>query len=150
MVGGSGPERTLPLVARFADVWSAQLLSPDGVRDRSAFLDGLLGEAGRHPGDVRRTLNAWVVCGRTNEELDDRLRGIRRFGPWQHLPLDQLLDKLREWSALIGTPEQIVTQIHAYEAAGIAELSVQWPDVDDVEGLEVLAREVLPHLATMS
>ena len=65
MIGGSGPKRTLPLVARFADIWNAQMLTPDGVRERSSLLDELLVAAGRHPGDVRRTFNAFVVCGRT-------------------------------------------------------------------------------------
>jgi len=145
MVGGSGPKRTLPLVARFADVWNAQQLDPDGVRERSAMLDGLLREAGRSPGDVRRTMNAWVVCGRTPAEMEDRLRGYRRLGGWEDLPGDELLDVLRGWSAIVGTPEEVVAQIQAYAAAGIAELSIQWPGVDDIEGLEVVAAEVLPH-----
>jgi len=148
MVGGSGPRRTLPLVARFADFWSAQELSPDGVRERSAVLDGLLAAAGRRPGDVRRTMNAWVVCGRTPSELEDRLRGYRRYAALANLPLERLLEELRTgWLALVGTPEEVVARIEAYAAAGIAELSIQWPGVDDVEGLEVLAAEVLPRLA---
>ena len=47
MVGSSGPRRGLPLVARYADVWNAQQLTPEQVRERSAVLDRLLGAAGR-------------------------------------------------------------------------------------------------------
>jgi alkanesulfonate monooxygenase SsuD/methylene tetrahydromethanopterin reductase-like flavin-dependent oxidoreductase (luciferase family) len=148
MVGGSGPRRSLPLVARFADVWSAQELSSDGVRERSALLDGLLAAGGRRPGDVRRTMNVWVVCGRTPSEFEDRVRGYRRWAALADVPLDQLLEKLRTaFMALVGTPEEVVAQIQAYAAAGITELSIQWPGVDDIEGLEVLAAEVLPRLA---
>jgi alkanesulfonate monooxygenase SsuD/methylene tetrahydromethanopterin reductase-like flavin-dependent oxidoreductase (luciferase family) len=148
MIGGSGPRRTLPLVARYADVWNAQELTPEQVRERSAALDGLLRAAGRHPGAVRRTMNAWVICGRMPAEFEARVRGFRRFAPLHDVPLDHLLEQLRtDWHAIVGTPEEVVTRLRAYEAAGIAELSVQWPGVDDVEGLEVLAAEVMPRLS---
>jgi alkanesulfonate monooxygenase SsuD/methylene tetrahydromethanopterin reductase-like flavin-dependent oxidoreductase (luciferase family) len=148
MVGGTGPRRTLPLVARYADVWSAQELSPDGVRERSAMLDGMLVAGGRRPIDVRRTMNAWVICGRTPGEFEDRLRGYRRYASLADLSLERLLEELRTgWQALVGTPGEVVNQIQAYAAAGISEFCIQWPGVDDTEGLEVLAAEVLPHLA---
>ena len=147
MVGSSGPRRGLPLVARYADVWGAQQLTPEQVRERSAMLDRLLGEAGRHPGDVRRVLTAPVVCGRTPAELEARVRGFRRFGPIAELPLEQLLATLREvFVPLVGTPEEVAAQLRAYGEAGIAEVALQWFDAEDVEGLEVLAREILPRV----
>ena len=92
-------------------------------------------------------MNAWEVCGRTPDEFDRRLRGQRRHAPFAALPRDRLPEELwTDWSAILGTPEEVVSQIRAYEAAGIAELSVQWPGVDDIKGLEVLAAEALPHL----
>jgi alkanesulfonate monooxygenase SsuD/methylene tetrahydromethanopterin reductase-like flavin-dependent oxidoreductase (luciferase family) len=149
MVGSSGPRRGLPMVARYADVWSAQQLTPEQLRERSAMLDRLLGEAGRHPGDVRRVLNAPVVCGRTPAELEARVQGFRRFGPAAEQPLEQLLAMLREvFVPLVGTPEEVAAQLRAYGDAGVAEVSLQWFDAADVEGLEVLAREVLPRVTT--
>ena len=32
MIGGNGPKRTLPLVARYADMWNGVFLSPEGFR----------------------------------------------------------------------------------------------------------------------
>ena len=149
LVGASGPRYGLPLVARYADVWSTQQLTPEPVRERSAELDRLLRETGRQPSDVRRTFNAPVVCGRTPAELEARVRGFRRYGDCAALSLDEVLATLREWFVpLIGTPQEVVAQIQAYEAAGIAEVTLQWCAVDDVEGLEVLAAEVLPQLAS--
>jgi alkanesulfonate monooxygenase SsuD/methylene tetrahydromethanopterin reductase-like flavin-dependent oxidoreductase (luciferase family) len=146
LVGAIGPRRGLPLVARFADVWSAQLLSPEEVRERSATLDDLLVAVGRRPNDVRRTFNAPIICGRTPTEWEDRLRGLRRGSWFADLSLDRLLDDLRGWPAIIGTPEEVVAQIRAYEAVGITEMTLQWFDLDDIEGLEILAAEVLPRL----
>jgi alkanesulfonate monooxygenase SsuD/methylene tetrahydromethanopterin reductase-like flavin-dependent oxidoreductase (luciferase family) len=147
MVGGSGPRRTLPLVARYADVWNAQLVSPEQLRERMALLDDLILAAGRQPGDIRRTLSVPVLCGRTPAELEDRVRGWRRYSIFADLPLDGVLDWCRQWPAIVGTPEEVVAQLRAYAAAGITELVVHWFGVDDLEGLEVLAGEVLPFLA---
>lgn len=56
MIGGVGLKRTLPLVARYADVWNAPFLMPDAYRNLSGELDRLLLEAGRRPEQVKRTL----------------------------------------------------------------------------------------------
>jgi F420-dependent oxidoreductase-like protein len=52
-IGGSGRRRTLPLVARFADVWHTYG-SPSQLASLSATLDGLAEEAGRSPGAILR------------------------------------------------------------------------------------------------
>jgi F420-dependent oxidoreductase-like protein len=52
-IGGTGPRRTLPLVARFADVWHG-FGTPNSLRDASARLDELAGEAGRDPATITR------------------------------------------------------------------------------------------------
>jgi alkanesulfonate monooxygenase SsuD/methylene tetrahydromethanopterin reductase-like flavin-dependent oxidoreductase (luciferase family) len=146
LIGGSGPKRTLPLVARFADIWNAHLVGPEQIRERSALLEALLEAEGRKPEDVRRTLNVPVLCWRTAEELEARLAGVRRFPPWRHLSAEEQVEKLRAWPALVGTPEEIVSQIRAFETAGINEISMQWFTPTDIEGLEILATEVLPHV----
>jgi alkanesulfonate monooxygenase SsuD/methylene tetrahydromethanopterin reductase-like flavin-dependent oxidoreductase (luciferase family) len=150
MVGGSGPQRTLPLVARYADVWNAQLVSPEQLRERMALLDDLILAAGRQPGDVRRTLSVPVLCGRTPAEMADRVRGWRRYAIFTDQPLEGILDWCRQWPAIVGTPEEVVAQIRAYADAGITELAVHWFGVDDLEGLQVLADEVLPYLGPVT
>jgi len=52
-VGGSGPRRTLPLVARYADVWHAWG-SPDSLQETNRRLDDLAAEAGRDPSSIMR------------------------------------------------------------------------------------------------
>ena len=146
MIGGSGPTRTMPLVARFADIWNAQVIGPEQVTERSVLLDRLLGAAGRWPEDVRRTLNVPILCWRTPTELESRLRGVRRWPTLRDLAAEHIVEDLRAWPALVGTPEEVVAQIRAFEAAGIAELSLQWCEMDDIEGLKMLAQEVLPQL----
>ena len=52
-IGGTGPTRTLPLAARFADVWHA-FGTPNSLGEASARLDTLAAEAGRDPASIMR------------------------------------------------------------------------------------------------
>jgi F420-dependent oxidoreductase-like protein len=52
-IGGTGPTRTLPLAARFADVWHS-FGSPGSLREANERLDRLATEAGRDPTSILR------------------------------------------------------------------------------------------------
>jgi F420-dependent oxidoreductase-like protein len=52
-IGGNGPKRTLPLVARYADVWHA-FGTPNSLAEASTRLDELAAAAGRQPSDILR------------------------------------------------------------------------------------------------
>ncbi len=148
LIGGSGPKRTLPLVARYGDIWNGQHLTSDEFRGRSAHLDELLRASGRQPSDVKRTLHISVFCGRDEAELERRLRWWRRYPDFATMLQDTLLGVLRSaFSTLIGPPESIIEQLRAYGEVGVEEVMVQWWTLDDIEGLEILADQVLPHLA---
>lgn len=148
MIGGNGPQRTLPLVARYADIWNAVVITPDDFRARSATLDELLRQAGRRPESVRRTLMQMFFLGRDDAELERRIGGLRARIPEL---ADQPISTVAAWlrtnrGALVGDPEQILEQIRAYAAAGVSELMLQWLDLDDLDGLRVIGEAVLPQL----
>ncbi len=52
-IGGTGPNRTLPLVARYADVWHAWG-TPNSLRESNARVDELAAAAGRDPAAILR------------------------------------------------------------------------------------------------
>jgi alkanesulfonate monooxygenase SsuD/methylene tetrahydromethanopterin reductase-like flavin-dependent oxidoreductase (luciferase family) len=52
-IGGNGPRRTLPLVARYADVWHAWG-SPNSLQDANHRIDELASAAGRDPSAIMR------------------------------------------------------------------------------------------------
>jgi F420-dependent oxidoreductase-like protein len=56
LIGGNGARRTLPLAARYADVWNALFMPAEDFHARSTQLDELLRAAGRKPEEVRRTI----------------------------------------------------------------------------------------------
>src|SRR6266540_753 len=77
LIGGSGPQRTLPLVARYADIWNGQLMTAIEFAERSALLDELVQAAGRQPEDVRRTMTFVAICGHNRAEIERRLQWTR-------------------------------------------------------------------------
>ncbi len=148
MIGGSGPRRTLPLVAKYADLWNASGMTADEVRERNALLDDLVIKAGRQPGDVGRTMMKFVLCGRDNAEYERRLVGLRRQTAYAEMSTDALLETARtQMKGIVGTPAEVAAQLREYEAAGMSEIMIQSFAVDDVEGWQVIADEVLPLLA---
>ena len=72
-IGGSGPRRTLPLVARYADVWHS-FGSPNSLRAASEQVDRLAVEAGRDPADIVRAASL---------SLDDPDTARRHAAKWR-------------------------------------------------------------------
>jgi alkanesulfonate monooxygenase SsuD/methylene tetrahydromethanopterin reductase-like flavin-dependent oxidoreductase (luciferase family) len=108
------------------------MIPPATVAELNAHLDELLREQGRRPEAVRRTLMARVVIGRDASEVQAKLG-------------DQSVDELRGRGAIVGTPAEIVDQLREVEATGIHTIMLQWLDgLDDLDGVELLARTVLP------
>jgi len=148
LIGGSGPRRTLPLVARYADIWNGQLLTPAEYADRNTVLDGLIRDAGRRPEQVRRTMAMVAICGRDPAEVEARLDWLRRTVPmFATMPLPELTGLFQQSvGAFIGTTEELTGQLRDYAAAGADEIILQWAGMDDIAGLTVLAEQVLPAL----
>lgn len=142
MVGCNGPKRTMPLAARYADIWNGGAAGPDAWRDKNAHLDTLLEREGRKPGDVKRTLMTGVFFGRTDGELERRVERLRAKVPDK--PPSEIVQMLRDSGGpIVGTPEEVRAQLKAYADAGVQEIMLQWLDLDDVEGIEAFAQEVL-------
>lgn len=71
-IGGNGPTRTLPLVARYADVWHAWG-SPDSLRQANARIDELAHQAGRDPSAIVRAGSLSL------DDLDTSRKHVAKF-----------------------------------------------------------------------
>lgn len=71
-IGGSGPKRTIPLVARYADVWHTWG-SPNSLAEANARINDLAAEAGRNPSDIMRA---------TSLSIDDLDQARKHLGKW--------------------------------------------------------------------
>ena len=91
-----------------------------------------------------------IICWRDTAELARRLQPYRRIFPeYVEMPLDALLNEVRAFftTVIVGGPDEVINQIRAYATVGVGELIIQWFGVEDLEGLQVLAEQVLPHVA---
>lgn len=136
VIGGNGPKRTLPLAARFADEWNAVFVPPARFRELSAHLDGLVEAQGRKPADVRRTLMVGSHYGRDAAEAEQLLSAA-------NTTREQALER----GLIVGTADDAIAQLRAFEEAGVQRIMVQWLALDDIERLEHFAANVLPAVA---
>ena len=94
-IGGTGPTRTLPLAARFADVWHA-FGTPNSLREASARLDTLAADAGRDPASIMRAGSL---------SLDDLETARRHAAKWRDAGFGYLV---------CGWPEAGDAQVEAF------------------------------------
>ncbi len=129
LIGGNGPRRTLPLAARFADEWNAVFIPPEKFAELNAHLDTLLHEQGRQPETVRRSIMVGTVFGRNEAEVRAKLSTSE--------------DEARASGRIVGTADQFAEQLGRYADAGVQRIMLQWLDLDDIDGLELLAQKLL-------
>lgn len=134
LIGGNGPQRTVPLAARYAQEWNGVMAPPATIAARNKQLDELLQQQGRQPNEIRRSFMTNIVFGRDDGEVQRRLEGRNA-------------DELHERGFIVGTANAVVEQIGAFADAGVERIMLQWLDLDDLDGLEALASTVLPQLS---
>jgi F420-dependent oxidoreductase-like protein len=101
LVGGSGEQRMLGIVARYADIWNTWG-RPDLIAHKSAVLDDFCARVGRDPSTIARSAQALVLINR--DAPDPAAQG---FPPM-----------------IGGSPAQLADTIAAYAAAGVDEFIV--------------------------
>jgi alkanesulfonate monooxygenase SsuD/methylene tetrahydromethanopterin reductase-like flavin-dependent oxidoreductase (luciferase family) len=123
------------LAARYADEWNAVYTPPGEFRRLTQELDRLLLEAGRRPEDVRRSLMTGCVFGVDPAEVRKK---VERRTHGRKTP-----DELRAKGVVVGMASEIRAQLAELEAAGVQRVMLQWLDLDDLSGIEAMARGIL-------
>ncbi|XVQ83477.1 LLM class F420-dependent oxidoreductase [Microbispora siamensis] len=132
IIGGGGAKRTPRLVARFADEYNVPFHLPE---DTAAAFDRVRKACDAAGRETVLLSAAQVVCaGRDEAEIARRAANIGRK-----------VDELRV-NGLAGTPQEIVDKIGRFAEMGAERLYLQVLDLDDLEHLELIAAEVLPHV----
>jgi F420-dependent oxidoreductase-like protein len=135
LIGGSGPNRTLPLTAKYADEWNVAFMPVQTYKERCALLDSLLRQNGRSPGDVKRSLMTRLIFGKDDAALKAVLRKQEN---------NANADDLIKRGLIVGTPSAVIDQLNGWVEAGVQRFMLQWLDMDNIADLEVIARDVLP------
>lgn len=138
LIGGNGPKRTLPLAAKYAKEWNAVFLTLETWKERTALLDDLLIAEGRQPGDVVRSMMTGVIFASDENALKAKLEEMNAKSD-----KEVTVESLRERGMMVGTPAMLVDQIGPFFEAGLSRVMLQWIDLDDMDGLEGLAKGVV-------
>ena len=137
-VGGVGEKRTLPLVAKYADVWNVPTYALAEIAPKLDVLEAECARIDRDPAAIRRSLEAVMVLAPDDAALvEAKAKGERRFaGPGWGL----------HEGGYVGTPNAIVDRIGEHVAAGITEFIFFLHDRAAPATLELLAGEVLSQV----
>ncbi len=147
LIGGNGVKRTLPLAARYADVWNGITLDVADWHERNQRLDDLLVQEGRQPGDVNRTMMLFAAVGHNDRALNEGLAWLRSPFGMQDATLAEMEQAVRGvWHNYVyGPPDALVERLQEYADAGVEEVMIQ-KGPNDIDGIHLIAEDVLPHV----
>jgi alkanesulfonate monooxygenase SsuD/methylene tetrahydromethanopterin reductase-like flavin-dependent oxidoreductase (luciferase family) len=137
-VGGVGEKFTLPLVARYADVWNVPTYALGELEHKVTVLRSICQDIGRDPSTIVLSVEAVLALAPDDaalpkvRELAEKRFGGPGFG-------------LRE-GGLVGTAPQIIDRIKQWEALGFGQLVLFTHDRASDQTLDLLASTVISEL----
>ncbi|WP_033342834.1 LLM class F420-dependent oxidoreductase [Catenuloplanes japonicus] len=134
IVGGRGAKSTPRLAALYADEYN---VPPDSV-EKCATQYALVREASEKHGRTKPPVvlgaSVAVACGRTDAEIKER-----------HALMQQV-SALPSEDAIYGPPDKVIKELTRFAEAGATKLYIRLRDLSDLDHLDLLASEVIPHL----
>ncbi|EWM68226.1 MULTISPECIES: LLM class F420-dependent oxidoreductase [unclassified Micromonospora] len=134
LLGGMGPKRTPRLAARYADEFNLPFVSVEDTVTQFQRVRDACAEIDRDPSTMAWSNALVLCCGRNEAEVKRRAEAIGRDP-----------DELRANGAA-GTPAEVVETLSRYAEAGSSRAYLQVLDLTDLDHLELVAAEVMPHV----
>jgi F420-dependent oxidoreductase-like protein len=135
IVGGGGAKKTPGLAARFAAEFNTPFLSPTDAAQQFTRVDEACQKIDRDPTSIRHTSALIVCCGEDDSVVARRAQAVG----WS-------VDDLRKFGAC-GSPDEVAERIGAWKAAGADTAYLQILDMQDLDHVRLIGREVAPRLA---
>jgi alkanesulfonate monooxygenase SsuD/methylene tetrahydromethanopterin reductase-like flavin-dependent oxidoreductase (luciferase family) len=136
MVGGVGEKKTLRTVARFADIWNAQV-GLDGAQHKIDVLRRHCDDAGRDIGEIELSIDSGPIIRDTTAEaraVVAALAAARGVAPPDP-------DSPYNW---VGSVDDLAERILGYTALGFTAVTCSFSPPYDEETMTRLIREVKP------
>jgi alkanesulfonate monooxygenase SsuD/methylene tetrahydromethanopterin reductase-like flavin-dependent oxidoreductase (luciferase family) len=137
LVGGSGPQKTLRTVARYADAWNTNG-HLDAVTTRVRTLEEHCAAVGRNPSTMERTISFPMLI------RDDRSAAETA---WRHLLRANGVEDAGNVPHLLGSPAAVAEVLRPYLGLGFSTIIVRMPAPYDRETIDRV-REVASLLAS--
>ncbi|MEU7715383.1 LLM class F420-dependent oxidoreductase [Micromonospora chalcea] len=134
LLGGMGPKRTPRLAARYADEFNLPFVSVEDTVTQFQRVRDACTEIDRDPSTMAWSNALVLCCGRNEAEVKRRAEAIGRDP-----------DELRANGAA-GTPAEVVETLGRYAETGSSRAYLQVLDLTDLDHLELVAAEVMPHV----
>ena len=132
LIGGGGEKVTLKLVAQYGDACNVNG-DLTTLERKFAILKDHCQTVGRDYNSIHRTASSLCIVGDTDEQA------LAKVPPMAKARFGSALD-----SALVGSPDTIRQRIAAYEAVGVQELLLMFPDAIQGDSIRRFAKE---HIA---
>lgn len=139
VVGGVGEKHTLPLVARYADVWNVPTYALGELERKLSVLRALCADIGRDPATIVMSVEAVMALSPDEATLPEvRAVAEKRFGgPGFGL----------QEGGLIGTAPMIVERLQHWRELGFGQVVLFTHDRGSDRTLELLASGVISEFA---
>jgi F420-dependent oxidoreductase-like protein len=141
LVGGMGEQKTLRLVARYADACNL-FGDPGTIRHKLDVLERHCADGGRDPAEITKTRLGTLLVAPSEAEAEKKVA---------HLVETRGVDeqRLRGWG-LVGGPERVTEAVHALLAAGLDGLMFNLPDADDLDSVRLAGETLSQAMASFS
>jgi F420-dependent oxidoreductase-like protein len=138
MIGGIGEKRTLPLVARYAQMWNIGNLAPNEVAAKNKALEDACRKIGRNCAEIERSYLTPLYIKADPSEAQGLLETLAKLR-------NITVEEARK-SILAGDPAAIRQQMQVFIDAGITHfiINLRRPGLYDREGVRLFAKEVMP------
>ena len=138
VVGGVGEKYTLPLVARYADVWNVPTYALGELEHKVSVLRSICDEIGRDPSSIVLSVEAVMALAGDDASLPAvRSLAEKRFG----VPAFGLKE-----GGLIGTPPAVADRLNELRELGFGQIVLFTHDRGSDETLDLLASQVISQL----
>lgn len=133
MVGGSGEQYLLRVVAQHADWWNYGFQDAATYARKQRVLQEHCRSVGRDYGEIQQVIRVGILIAESETAL-------KKLQAQPHVrPLGE--------GGIMGTPEQVTEQLLAIVGQGAQRLTVHFADSPRPEGAWLFAATVLPHIA---
>jgi F420-dependent oxidoreductase-like protein len=136
IIGGGGPRRTPDIAARFATEFNIGFVDEETVAEKFAGVRAACERIGRDPATLKLSVAVPTLAGGSTADLERRAA---------------VLDtSVEQWRAkggnIAGGRDEIVAKVERLRALGASRVYIQLMDLRDLDQVEFLGTEVLPHL----
>ena len=140
MIGGIGEKLTLPIVARYAQMWNVPILSPDQFAKKNQVLEQYCADLKRDCSEIERSYLTPLYLNPSPEVLQQVLQ--------RAMTMRGLTEAEARQTILAGTPAEIRTQLQAYIDIGVTHfiINLRRPGLYDREAVRVFATQIMPAL----